>query len=182
VTADLTARQSTRVGEQVAYVSLGSNLGDREHHLAAGLAALRARGDVRDVELSRIYETEPVGPGDQRPYLNAVARLRTSLSPRALLECLLAIEHGEGRERGALRNLPRTLDLDLLLYGACEIDEPELVVPHPRMTQRPFVLEPLCDLAPELVVPGAREPVSALAAAVRNPRTVRVRQGSLPEV
>jgi 2-amino-4-hydroxy-6-hydroxymethyldihydropteridine diphosphokinase len=176
------ARQAARAGEQVAYVSLGSNLGDRAHHLAAGIAALRARGEIRDVELSRVYETEAVGPGDQRPYLNAVARLCTSLSPRALLACLLAIEHGEGRERGALRNLPRTLDLDLLLYGACEIREPELVVPHPRLVERPFVLEPLCDLAPDLVVPGASERVSALAAAVRDPRAVRVSRESLPEV
>ena len=171
-----------RAGESIAYIALGSNLGDRERHLCAALEALRALRGVREVVASRVYETDPVGPGKQRPYLNAVARVATELSPRDLLDRLLAIERREGRERGALRNLPRTLDLDLLLYGACEIDEPDLVIPHPRLVQRPFVLEPLCDLAPDLVVPGAREPVSALAAAVRDPRAVRVRQDSLPEV
>jgi 2-amino-4-hydroxy-6-hydroxymethyldihydropteridine diphosphokinase len=171
-----------RRGEQIAYVALGSNLGDRARHLAAGLAALRALRGARDVEVSRIYETDPVGPGDQRPYLNAVARLRTNLSPHTLLEHLLAIERSEGRERSAVRNAPRTLDLDLLLYGAWEIDEPQLVVPHPRIARRPFVLEPLCDLAPDLVVPGTGGPVSALAAAVRDPKAVRVRGDLLPEV
>jgi 2-amino-4-hydroxy-6-hydroxymethyldihydropteridine diphosphokinase len=162
--------------ESIAYIALGSNLGDRERHLAAATAALRALRGIRDVELSRVYETDPVGPGEQRPYLNAVARVRTGLSPRALLDRLLAIERSEGRERSAERNAPRTLDLDLLLYGECEIEEPGLVVPHPRISQRPFVLEPLCDLAPDLVFPGAAAPVSALAAAVRNPAAVRARE------
>ena len=162
--------------ESIAYISLGSNLGDRERHLRAATAALRALRGVRDVELSRVYETDPVGPGEQGPYLNAVVRVRTQLSPRALLDRLLEIERSEGRERGAVRNAPRTLDLDLLLYGEREIDEPGLVVPHPRMAQRAFVLEPLSDLAPDLVIPGEREPVSALAAAVRDAAAVRVRE------
>ena len=164
-----------RAGESIAYIALGSNLGDRERHLRAALEALRALGGVSELVASRVYETDPVGPGDQRPYLNAVARVRTDLPPRALLDRLLAIERSEGRERGPLRNAPRTLDLDLLLYGEREIDEPGLVVPHPRIAQRPFVLEPLCDLAPDLVFPGAAAPVSALAAAVRDPTAVRVR-------
>jgi 2-amino-4-hydroxy-6-hydroxymethyldihydropteridine diphosphokinase len=182
MTVDWIAGQRARAGEQIAYISLGSNLGDRERHLAAGIAALRALRGARSVEVSRIYETDPVGPGDQRPYLNAVVRLHTSLAPNALLEQLLAIERSEGRERTGVRNAPRTLDLDLLLYGAARIDEPQLVVPHPRMAQRPFVLEPLCDLAPDLVVPGAGAPVSLLAAAVRDPRAVRVRADLLAEV
>jgi 2-amino-4-hydroxy-6-hydroxymethyldihydropteridine diphosphokinase len=161
--------------ESIAYIALGSNLGDRERHLAAGFSGLRALRGVRDVVASRVYETDPVGPGEQRPYLNAVARVRTRLPPRALLDALLAIERSEGRERGAVRNGPRTLDLDLLVYGEREIDEPGLVVPHPRIAQRAFVLEPLCDLAPDLVIPGARAPVSALAAAVRDAVAVRVR-------
>jgi 2-amino-4-hydroxy-6-hydroxymethyldihydropteridine diphosphokinase len=162
-------------GAAIAYVALGSNLGDRERHLSDALAALRAQPGVREVVTSRVYETDPVGPGEQRPYLNAVARVSTELSPRDLLDRLLAIERSEGRERSAVRNAARTLDLDLLLYGEREIDEPGLVVPHPRMAQRAFVLEPLCDLAPDLVIPGAHAPVSTLAAAVRDAAAVRVR-------
>src|SRR5262249_28592186 len=96
--------------------------------------------------------------------------------PRALLDRLLAIERSEGRERSAVRNTPRTLDLDLLLYGEREIDEPGLLVPHPRIAQRPFVLEPLCDLAPDLVLPGTGASVSALAPGARAPAGVRVRE------
>ena len=165
-----------RAGESIAYIALGSNLGDRERHLRAALEALRVLRGVRDVVASRVYETDPVGPGEQEPYLNAVARVSTDLSPRDLLDRLLAIERSEGRQRGPVRNAPRTLDLDLLLYGEREIDEPGLVVPHPRMAQRAFVLEPLCDLAPDLVIPGASAPVSALAAAVRDADAVRVRE------
>jgi 2-amino-4-hydroxy-6-hydroxymethyldihydropteridine diphosphokinase len=165
-----------RAGESIAYIALGSNLGDRERHLCAALEALRALRGVREVVSSPVYETDPVGPGEQRPYLNAVARVATELSPRDLLDRLLAIERSEGRERGPVRNAPRTLDLDLLLYDEREIDEPGLVVPHPRMAQRAFVLEPLCDLAPDLVIPGASAPVSALAAAVRDADSVRVRE------
>jgi 2-amino-4-hydroxy-6-hydroxymethyldihydropteridine diphosphokinase len=165
-----------RAAESIAYIALGSNLGDRERHLSAAFAALRALRGVREVVASRVYETDPIGPGEQRPYLNAVARVRTDLSPRDLLDELLAIERSEGRERGAVRDAPRTLDLDLLLYGEREIDEPGLVVPHPRMALRAFVLEPLCDLAPDLVIPGVRAPVSALAAAVRDAAAVRVRE------
>jgi 2-amino-4-hydroxy-6-hydroxymethyldihydropteridine diphosphokinase len=168
--------QPPRAGEHTAYVGLGSNLGDRERHLCAGFAALRLLRGVGRVDASLVYETDPVGPGEQGPYLNAVARLRTRLSPRALLEQLLAIERIEGRERSDVRNAPRTLDLDLLLYGECVLAEPDLVVPHLRLAERPFVLEPLCDLAPDLVPPGGTAPVSALAAAVRDPAAVRVRE------
>ena len=165
-----------RAGESIAYVALGSNLGDRERHLRVALEALRALRGVSEVVASRVYETDPVGPGEQGPYLNAVARVSTDLSPRDLLDRLLAIERSVGRERGPVRNAPRTLDLDLLLYGEREIDEPGLVVPHPRMAQRAFVLEPLCDLAPDLVIPGASAPVSALAAAARDADAVRLRE------
>jgi len=165
-----------RVGDSMACVALGSNLGDRERRLAAGFAALRALHGVREVVASRVYETDPVGPGDQGPYLNAVARLWTSLSARALLEALLAIERAEGRERTAERNAPRTLDLDLLIHGRTCLQEPDLVVPHPRIAERPFVLEPLCDVAPDLELPGIGRAVSALAAAVRDPAAVRVRE------
>jgi 2-amino-4-hydroxy-6-hydroxymethyldihydropteridine diphosphokinase len=168
--------QPRRAGDVTAYVSLGSNLGNREQHLCAAFAALRALRGVRDVVASRVYETDPVGPGRQGAYLNAAARLATDLAPRALLERLLAIERREGRARSGVRNEPRTLDLDLLAYGERVIEEPELVVPHPRIAERPFVLEPLRDLAPDLVLPGARAPVAALAARVRDAGAVRVRE------
>jgi 2-amino-4-hydroxy-6-hydroxymethyldihydropteridine diphosphokinase len=168
--------KSAMGGEQTAWVSLGSNLGDREGHLCTGFAALRALHGVRDVVASRVFETDAVGPGEQGPYLNAAARLQTRLSARALLEAMLAIEREAGRERGAERNAARTLDLDLLAYADAEIDEPGLVVPHPRIAERPFALEPLCDLSPDLVLPGASAKLRDLAAAVHNPAAVRVRE------
>jgi len=168
--------ESPRAGEHTTYVGLGSNLGDRERHLCAGFAALRMLPGVRDVVASRVYETDPVGPGEQGFYLNAVARVRTRLSPRALLDQLQAIERTQARERTGVRNAPRTLDLDLLLYGEQVLAEPDLAVPHPRIAARPFVLEPLCDLAPDLALPGGATRVSTLAAAVRHPAAVRVRE------
>jgi 2-amino-4-hydroxy-6-hydroxymethyldihydropteridine diphosphokinase len=133
-----------------AYVALGSNLGDRAAHLAFAVAALRETPGIQVDRVSSIRETEPVGGPPQGPYLNGVVALRTRLAPRALLERLLAIEAATGRERGPEQNAPRTLDLDLLLYGDEQIDEPDLVVPHPRMRQRPFVMEPLAELGIDL--------------------------------
>lgn len=158
-----------------AFVGLGSNLGAREVALAGAVAALRATRGVRDVVASPVYETDPVGPGEQGTYLNAVARLETTLTPHALLARLLEIERGFGRERGAQRNLPRSLDLDLLLFGERVVETPDLVVPHPRLAERAFVLEPLCELAPELVHPTRRETISRLARRVRDPVAVRRR-------
>jgi 2-amino-4-hydroxy-6-hydroxymethyldihydropteridine diphosphokinase len=135
----------------LAYVGLGSNLGDRAAHLAFAVAALRDTPDIRVEAVSSIRETAPVGGPPQGAYLNGVVALRTRLGARALLERLLSIEASAGRERGPERDAPRTLDLDLLLYGDERIDEPDLVVPHPRLLERSFVLEPLAELAPELV-------------------------------
>lgn len=154
------------------FVSLGSNLGDRRAHLEHGLAALAALPRTECVAVSPVYETDPVGPPPQGPYLNAVAWLRTDLEPRPLLEALLEAERSAGRERGA-RWAARTLDLDLLLYGDRRIDEPGLRVPHPRLAERPFVLEPLCDLAADRVHPELGEAVEVLAARVRDPAAVR---------
>lgn len=162
--------------EPTAWVSLGSNLGDREGHLCAAFAALRAHPRIHDVVASRVYETDPVGPGEQEDYLNAAARLRTTLAPRALLEALQAIEQAQGRVRGSERNAARTLDLDLLAYGDLEIDEPGLTVPHPRIADRPFVLEPLRDLDPALAPPGIGAKIADLAVAVRDPAAVRLRE------
>ena len=158
-----------------AFVSLGSNLGDREAALCGAVAALRATRGVQDVVVSPVYETDPIGPGEQGPYLNAVARLETTLAPEALLARLLAIERVAGRERGPERNAPRTLDLDLLLYGDHCIETPDLQVPHPRMCERPFVLEPLRDLAPELVHPLTQLRIEDLARQVHDPAAVRRR-------
>jgi 2-amino-4-hydroxy-6-hydroxymethyldihydropteridine diphosphokinase len=129
-----------------AYIGLGSNLGDREATIRAALHDLDAEKGVRVVRCSTLHETEPVGgPPGQGRYMNAVAELKTELSARELLERLFAIERRHGRQR-TVANGPRTLDLDLLLYGERAINEPDLVVPHPRMWQRPFVMQPLEEL------------------------------------
>lgn len=161
------------MGETDAYVALGSNLGDRAGFLREALRGLAATDGVAVVAVSRTYETKPVGP-PQGPYLNAVAKLRTALSPRGLLERLLEIERSLGRQRGPEPNLPRTLDLDLLLHGDARVDEPDLVLPHPRLHERGFVLEPLRELAPELVHPVLGMTIDSLAARVRDPSAVRV--------
>ena len=119
--------------EEQVYVAMGSNLGDRDAHLAAGLAALRATAGIEVVAVSPLYETDPVGPPPQGPYLNGAIELATTLTPDALLERLLAIEVSQGRTRGPDRNAPRTLDLDLLLYGDRKLAGPDLEVPHPRL-------------------------------------------------
>ena len=131
-----------------AFLALGSNLGDRWAHLRAAVAGLPA---AEVAAVSPVYETEPVGgPGGQGAYLNAVVELRTARSPRALLELGQALEQGAGRVR-AERWGPRPLDVDVLLVGDLSVDEPDLVVPHPRMWERAFVLVPLHDLAPDVV-------------------------------
>jgi 2-amino-4-hydroxy-6-hydroxymethyldihydropteridine diphosphokinase len=132
----------------LAYVGLGANLGDREGTIRAAVADLPGV-----VAVSTLRETDPVGITDQPRFLNGVAVLETELAPRELLDGLLAVERRLGRERGR-RWGPRTIDLDLLLYGDEVIDETGLTIPHPRLHERRFVLEPLADLAPELVVPG----------------------------
>ncbi len=138
-----------------AYLGLGSNLGDRRGYLAAAVAALRAEGDVAAV--SPLYETEPVGgPAGQDRYLNMVVGLDTAQSPRRLLERCQRLERQAGRVR-TVRFGPRTLDADVLLVGDERVDEPDLVVPHPRLWERRFVLAPLRDLAPDLVSTAALE-------------------------
>ena len=160
-------------------LSLGSNLGDRRSFLEGALAALDGFRDVRVLACSRFYETEPVGPPPQGPYLNAVAKLETELAPAALLSLLLELEARAGRERGAVRNAPRTLDLDLLLHGSTCLEEDGLELPHPRMHERAFVLEPLCEIAPDLVHPRLSETIRTLAARVREPGKVRALETNL---
>ena len=138
----------------IAYIGLGANLGDREENLRAALERLRGLGPLR---VSSFRETEPVGVIDQPPFLNAAAVLETDLPPRELLARLLEIEHGFGRERAEeTRWGPRPIDLDLLVYGDETIDEVGLTVPHPRLAERRFALEPLHELAPDLTLPDGR--------------------------
>jgi len=147
-----------------AFVGIGSNLGEPESQIAAALEQLAAEDGIEVVAVSTLRETEPVGYLDQPSFLNGAAQLETALPPRELLERLLEIESRLGRVRGAgPRFGPRTIDLDLLLYGDEIIDEPGLTVPHPRLWERRFVLEPLAELAPGLDIPGLG-PVQALLA------------------
>jgi 2-amino-4-hydroxy-6-hydroxymethyldihydropteridine diphosphokinase len=134
------------------YVALGSNLGDREAHLRAGLDGM-ARSGIEPLECSSMWETEPVDSDELLVFLNMVARVRTDLSPLTVLERLLEIERVAGRVRGR-RNEPRVLDLDLLLLGDLQVHDSRLVVPHPRMWTRRFVLAPLEELAPDLRNPA----------------------------
>ena len=145
-----------------AHVGLGSNLGDRLANLDAAVRALDADEHTHVMAVSRVYETEPVGGPEQGPYLNAVAVLETDRSPRALLALLQAIETSLGRVRGE-RWGPRTADLDLLLYDGPPVDEPGLVVPHPRARERGFVLVPLLDADPLATFPDGESVLEALA-------------------
>lgn len=143
----------------IAYLGLGANLGDRRGALLAAVAALRRLDE--GLEVSPVYETAPLGgPEGQGRYLNAVVRLDTTLTPRELLGVAQGLEAAAGRVR-TVRNGPRTLDVDVLIVGDLVVDEPDLVVPHPRLGERGFVLAPLAELAPELVEPGWRERLAA---------------------
>jgi 2-amino-4-hydroxy-6-hydroxymethyldihydropteridine diphosphokinase len=142
----------------IAYVGLGANLGDREATIRRAAELIGAR------RLSAIRETEPWGVEDQPLFLNAVAELDTELSPRALLDRLLEVERELGRTRESVARFgPRTIDLDLLLYGTEAINEPGLTVPHPRLHERLFVLEPLAELNPGFLVPNRGSIFSLLA-------------------
>ncbi len=145
-------------------MALGANLGDRERTIRNGLDALAEEAGVRVVAVSTLRETDPVGFIDQPRFLNGAAELETTLPPQELLALLLAVERRFGRDReGAAPQGPRTLDLDLLLYESLEIDEPGLRIPHPRLHERRFVLEPLAELDPSLEVPGKGEVQALLA-------------------
>jgi 2-amino-4-hydroxy-6-hydroxymethyldihydropteridine diphosphokinase len=146
-----------------AYVGLGANIGSRRATLERALELLEAEDGIEVVAVSSFRETDPVGFLDQPRFLNAAAMLETELPPRELLGRLLAVERALGRTREGPRFGPRTVDLDLLLYGDARLSEPGLELPHPRLHERRFALEPLAELDPRLVVPG-RGPVSALLA------------------
>ena len=140
-----------------AYVGLGSNLGEREATLRQALEVLGSTEGIEVVAVSCFRETDPVGVVDQPRFVNGAAALETSLAPRELLERLLEVERTLGRDRSTEERWgPRTADLDLILYGDETIDEPGLEVPHPRLGERAFVLEPLLELDPELRLPDGR--------------------------
>ena len=148
----------------LAYVGIGANLGPREETLRRAVDLLGRADGVEVVGVSELRETDPVGVVDQPPFLNGAVSVETTLSPRALLDLLVEVERSLGRVRGE-RWAPRVVDLDLLVYGTEVVDEPGLHVPHPRLHERRFALEPLAEMNPELEIPG-RGNVSALLAAL----------------
>jgi len=138
--------------ESLAYVALGSNLGNPINQVRDAVTELARLPDTHVSACSSLYRSKPVGYQDQPDYINAVVALQTTLTPRVLLDALLDMESRNGRQR-TFKNAPRTLDLDLLLYDQQVIHEPGLTLPHPRMLERAFVLVPLMEIAPDCVVP-----------------------------
>jgi len=158
--------------QQDVFIGLGANLAEPIAQLERAVQALRQHPELQLHRLSSFYGSKPMGPQDQPDYVNAVAWLKTSLAPEPLLDVLQAIELAQGRQRKDERWGPRTLDLDILLYGELQLASPRLTLPHYGMASREFVLYPLAEIAPELLVPGLGS-VSALVAKVpRNGLTI----------
>jgi 2-amino-4-hydroxy-6-hydroxymethyldihydropteridine diphosphokinase len=143
-----------KIAAMRAYVGVGANLGNREETIARAVELLGRRDGVEVVAVSTLRETDPVGFTDQPRFVNGAVAVETELEPRQLLDTLLAVERELGRTREGLRFGPRTIDLDLLVFGDRELSEPGLTVPHPRLAERLFALEPLADLDPDLSIPG----------------------------
>ncbi len=156
----------------LAYVGLGANIGDPRRQLTEALTAMSGLPETRLAGHSGYFRTAPVGYEDQPEFLNAVAALDTRLAPGVLLEGLQGIERRQGRER-PFANAPRTIDLDLLLFGEEQIARPGLTVPHPRMHERAFVLQPLLELDPEISIPGKGK-ASALLCACSSQKIERI--------
>ncbi len=158
-----------------AWLGLGSNLGDKRAHIQQALAEIAA--SCRLVEVSSLYKTEPVGFKDQDWFLNCTARIATPKTPRELLALLQSIERQLGRT-ARVKNGPRTIDLDILLYDSLVLEEDGLVIPHPRMHERLFVLAPLREIAPALVHPVWERTIEQLAESLRDPERVELYEGS----
>ncbi|KAB8145041.1 2-amino-4-hydroxy-6-hydroxymethyldihydropteridine diphosphokinase [Chloroflexia bacterium SDU3-3] len=158
------------------YLALGTNLGDRRANLLAALRALASHVAIRQV--SSLYETEPAYVEDQPRFLNAVLRGETALPPSELLAALKQIEGELGRVAG-MRFGPRQIDIDILLYGETQQADAALTIPHPRLAERPFVLVPLAEIAPELVPPGYAQSIGALAERVRGHGDILAQVGAI---
>lgn len=146
----------------LAYLGLGANLGDAASTLRYAATTIAQLSGVHRLQLSSLYRSAPVGYIDQPDFTNAVAAVETSLTPHALLVALQEIEQRFGRQR-TFRNAPRTLDLDILLYGDLALDDGTLTIPHPRMTERAFVLVPLAEIAPDITLPNGKTILAQLA-------------------
>ena len=157
-----------------AYVALGANLKRPQDQVRAGFEELAMLPNTRLMAVSSLYRSAPVGYAEQPDFINAVASLETALTPRELLDALLAIERRYGRARD-FPNAPRTLDLDIVLYGETQVHEPGLSIPHPRMFERAFVVVPLAEIAPEAIVPG-RGRVRDLLAGVDRATLTRIEE------
>ena len=144
----------------IAFIGLGSNLEDPRSQLQRAFAELDGLPGTRLATRSSLYRSAPMGYLDQPEFVNAVAKIETILTPQALLQGLLQIEHRHGRER-TFRNAPRTLDLDILLYDDTQLHEHGLTIPHPQMHLRPFVLQPLLEIAPDAAIPGIGQAMEA---------------------
>lgn len=155
-----------------AYIALGSNIGDRELNLLRAVAEIGRLPDCKVTGLSAFYKTSPVGNSAQPLFYNAVLRLHTALPPHNLLERLLRIETDMFGRTRATRWEARRMDLDLLLFGETAISDDRLTVPHPRMTERRFVLQPLCDIAPDLMHPVSGKSIAEMLGALQSDETV----------
>ena len=163
------------MSEVTAYLGLGSNLGDREENLRKALSLLGESVEI--IALSSVYQTEPWGYAEQPSFLNLVCGFRTSLSPPELLALVQEVERRLGRVR-SIRYGPRTIDVDILLYGDRIVDTPDLQIPHPRIPERAFVLAPFAEIAPDIEHPTLKRPISALLADAPGRETV-VKLGAL---
>ncbi len=173
--AELTINRSAECppGEPAvqAYIALGSNLGEHQRNIRAAVERVNQVAGVRVTKISSFYETEPVGGPPQEMYLNAVVKVESSISARQLLAELQRIENDLGRTRPG-KNFPRTIDLDILLYGGRVIDEPGLRVPHPGMHNRLFVLDPLNEIAPDVIHPVLGLTIADLRKALRSAQAI----------